>query len=231
MKILFNYPSRNRPERFFDGLTSIVDNTCDMTAIHVLGVFDEDDPSMNNPDTIARMKEYSNFMSWKFGTSTGKINAVNRDFMQYPDPWDIIINMSDDMRFTLYGFDQMIRDHMHYYFPELDGLLHYPDSQPGANRGGADQLNTLYIAGRKYARSFGYIYHPAYHSLFADNESMDVAKLLNRYVYINERMHDHLLPQYGGLPEDAMFRQQQDYWDEDLATYNQRKANNFDLKL
>ena len=50
-KIVFKYTSRSRPDNFFRGLRSIIDNCVDNN-YEVLCSFDEDDKSMNNPFEI-----------------------------------------------------------------------------------------------------------------------------------------------------------------------------------
>jgi len=59
---------------------------------------------------------------------------------------------------------------------------------------------------------------------------MEIAKKLGKYVYIPYSIMEHKNPAYGYLPEDAMFREQQNIgWTIDQETYNHRKAINFEL--
>lgn len=219
-KILFKYPTRGRADRFFQGLDSIVNNVADVDYYHVSVTLDEDDPVMNNRETIARIAEYKN-VSIGWGLSKSKIDAVNRTMPDYQ--FDILVNMSDDMRFNIYGFDQMIRVDMNAHFPDFDGLLHYPDQDA------KEFLATMYIAGRKFYERFGYIYHPSYKSLWCDNEVQDVAKMLDKYKYCGYQINVHLNPAYNHLPKDEMFNRQQSDWNDDEKNYYERKARNFDL--
>jgi hypothetical protein len=219
-KILYKYPSRGRPDRFFDGLDSIVNNTADRGYYHISATLDLDDHTMNNEAVKNRIAEYEN-VSIAWGYSKSKIDAVNRDMPDYD--FDILVNMSDDMRFNIYGADQMIRVDMNQWFPDFFGLLHYPDQDA------KEYLATMYIAGKRFYQHFGYIYHPSYKSLWCDNEVMEVAKKIGRYKYCGYQINVHLNPAYGHLSKDDLFNEQQGHWGEDEANYYARKARNFDL--
>jgi hypothetical protein len=223
-KILFKYPTRSRPDRFFAGMDSIYNNLNDRQNFSVLITADTDDHTMNNDEVKARIKTYPNAFVI-YGESQSKIHAINRDF-DIEGEWsdfDILICMSDDMRFNLYGFDDVVRVDQNAIFPDFDGLLHYYD----ADTKGA--LATMYIAGRKFFDRFGYIYHPSYKSLWCDNEIEECAKLLGKWHYTGYMIYQHLNPAYGHLERDDMFNVQQGYWGEDERNYYERKSRNFDL--
>lgn len=217
---LFKYPSRNRPERFFNSLESIHNNISDKDYYHVSCTLDTDDLTMNNPQVIERINSYPN-TSIEWGASESKINAVNRSMPNIE--WDILFCHSDDMIFTLYGFDVLVGIDMLNNFPDFDGLLHYPDQDAKA------ALATMFIAGRKYYQRFNYIYHPSYKSVFCDNEVQDIAKILGKYFYCDYQINLHLNPAYGHLERDEMFNRQQGDWPQDELNYYQRRALNFYL--
>lgn len=219
---LFKYPSRGRPDRFFKSLDSLINNISDKDYFHVSCTLDSDDLTMNNPEVIERIMTYPN-TSIEWGYSESKIHAVNRSM---PDiNWDILIVHSDDMLFNIFGFDVMIGVDMMNWFPDGDGLLHYPDQDA------KEWLATMYIAGKKFHSRFGHIYHPSYKSVWADNEVMAVAQKLGKYKYCGYQINVHLNPAYGHLPRDPMFDFQQGQWNEDEANFNARKARDFDLHL
>lgn len=226
LKILVKYPSRERPERFFDGMDSIYNHAYDVNNLSVLISADENDSSMNNKEVQERIGKYNN-ATVIYGTSKSKIDAVNRDLEKEGswNDWDILVNMSDDMRMNIFGWDEMVRTDFNYKFHDLDGLMHYLDVDTKG------MLATMYIAGRKFYERFGYIYNPVYKSLFADNEIEECAKLLNKWHYTGYSIYTHLNPAYGHLPRDPLFNTQQALWNEDEKTYNERKARNFDLKI
>ena len=221
-KILFKYPSRGRPENFFSGLDSIVNNLFNVDDYHISCTLDFDDHLMNHPDVVTRIEEYEN-TSIGWGTSESKIHAVNRSM---PDiDWDIIVCMSDDMRLLMYGFDVVIRQQ--FEDGNFDKLIHLPDRDAGK------ALAVMYIAGRTFYDRVGYIYNPIYKSLFCDNEIMDIAKRLNKYYYVDyPHIIEHLNPAYGYGKKDSMFIEQQEIgWTEDQKTYYERKSRNFDINL
>lgn len=219
LKILFKYPSRSRPERFFSGLDSIVNNMQDMENYHVSCTLDEDDETMHTLEVMECLREYPR-TSIMWGKSDSKIHAVNRDMPKVD--WDIVVVMSDDMKVTFYGFDTLLRNFVTQWMPDLDGLIHVPDQDAKS------ALATMYIATRKYYDRFGYVYHPSYKSLWCDNEVMDVAKRDKKYYYFDcPGLIMHLNPAYGHLAKDTMFIEQQAHWDADEWNYKQRKAKNF----
>ena len=103
MKILFKYTTRSRPQLFERGVRSIIDNVSDDN-YEILVTADIDDASMQNHSFLHHPKART-----IFAHSTNKINAINRD-MDTAKDWDILVNMSDDMVFTVKGFDDIIRD-------------------------------------------------------------------------------------------------------------------------
>jgi len=131
--------------------------------------------------------------------------------------------MSDDMRVTCYGFDQILRTAFNDF--GLDTLLHIPDQDAKS------ALQTMYIAGKTYFDRFGFIYNPVYKSLFCDNEAHEIAVKLGKYRYLNyQGIIIHLNPSYGHLPKDEMYiRQQEIGWTKDQETFNERKSKNFYL--
>lgn len=216
LKILFKYPSRGRRKLFLEGMDSITNNLFDTKNFQILVSADHGDPEMEEEIY------YENTLVI-YSESESKVDAINRD-IEYAEPdWDIIFVMSDDMRITFYGFDEIIREQ--FADGDLDKLIHIPDQDA------KDALATVYIAGRKYYDRFGFVYNPVYKSLFCDNEVQDIAKKLNKYFFVNcPGVITHLNPAYGHLPKDEMFiRQQQIGWTEDAKTYEERSLKNFYL--
>ena len=104
-KILFKYPSRQRRERFLQGLDSILENIHDQENYQVLVTADLDDPAMRDlPQYVVDHPK----VRVQYGTSNSKIHAVNRD-MEFADDWDIVVVMSDDMVITFDGFDEVFK--------------------------------------------------------------------------------------------------------------------------
>ena len=211
MKILFKYTTRSRPELFERGLKSIIDN-CFSDQYKILVTVDENDATMfkywNDPRITTII-----------GESKNKVDAINRDVNEFVYDWDVLVNMSDDMIFTQKGFDNIIRES----FENTDQCIHFPDGSTG------DRLISMSILGRDYYKRFNYIYNPEYISLYCDNETMDVAKILGRYKFVNENIFLHLHPAHGNALNDNQYRYTESFHPIDQATYLKRKANNFGL--
>lgn len=218
---LFKFPSRGRPVRFFKSLDSIIHNISDKDYFHISCTLDLDDEAMNNEQVIERIKQYPN-TSIEWGYSKSKIDAINRSMPNID--WQILIAMSDDMIFNIFGFDTMIGVDMLNHFPDFDGLLHYPDQDA------KEHLATMYIAGRKFYDKFGYIYNPDYKSLWCDNHVMELAQLLGKYKYCGYQINIHLNPAYGHLEKDSMFLEQQGHWEADELIYREYEKRNFDYQ-
>lgn len=219
MKILFKFPSRSRPDRFFKTLDNLHSMIADKDNFHIVCTLDEDDPTMNNEEIKARIAGYA-YTTAMWGKSYSKIHAFNRDMLEISG-WDICVAVSDDFQFTVYGFDNLIRECFRINSPDTDGLHHWMDQDA------KHIIPILYVAGRKYFMRDMFIYNPLYLSLFCDNESAEVAKIRGKYCFSGIRILNHLNPAYGHLPRDEQFNRQQDMWGHDERIFNLRKANNF----
>ena len=219
-KILYKLTSRSRPDKFFQTIDNIYIHQSFKSKFHIHCTLDSDDTTMHNNEVIDKLKKYTE-LSYKFDRSKNKIEAINRDFDTIDFDWDIVVNMSDDMVFTEKDFDKEIRRAFMEHFPDTDGCLHLPDGNQNEN------LITLAILGKKYYNRFKYIYHPAYVSLWCDSEMTDVAKQLNKYVYIPKFMYKHMHPAWGLGKMDAQYQRTESFFNVDKATYEQRKINSF----
>ena len=220
--ILYNFATRNRPDKFFLVIDEIYRLSKRKDFI-ILVKCDDDDILMNNEVIKSKLESYDNLITiW--GKSNNKIHAINRDINELTKPWDILVNMSDDMVPVQEGFDEVIVKDMNIQYPDLDGVLHYNDGHLGG------VLMTLSIMGKKYYDRFNYVYHPDYCSFFCDNEAMEVAKYLNKYIYINNFIIEHRHPQHGCPNEnDILYMQNNKYWDIDHITFNKRKDKGYDI--
>lgn len=220
MRILYKFASRSRPEKFFKCLSNIIE-MAGHDDYKILCSIDTDDHSMNN-STVLSLLEYNSRVILVPGTSANKIEAINRDIETVAD-WDILMTHADDFRITRKGFDLKVIADMQQYFPDLDGLLHYPDQQA------KKRLITYAIMGRKYYDRFRYIYNPEYNSLFADNEQQAVAKRLNCYQYIDEMWVEHQHPIWTNEARDALLNHNESFYKADREIYRRRLDANFDL--
>lgn len=219
MTILFNFASRNRPEKFFETLDNIIRN-CVSDDYIIMAKLDLDDDSMNNNEVKQRLKTYFKVLP-QWGNSSSKIEAINRDINDADCPWQILVNCSDDMRFMTYGFDDIIRQHM----PDnLDAFLHFPDDYA------KERVCTCSVVGYTYYQRDKNVYWPGYYSMWSDDEETDKAKIRGCYVFIPDAIKiDHLhYTNMGKAPKDALYRRNDTYL-ADKRIYEERKARGFNL--
>lgn len=222
MRILYQYATRSRPDNFFRGLDSIVNNsTSDNYAINV--VIDFDDTTMNNPEVISRIAQYRN-THVSIGRSVSKIDAINR----LPQiKAEVVCNFSDDMIFIQKGFDEIIRQAFRDYYPNLDGVIHFNDGKQYLN------CMTMSIIGRNYLTLDQYIYQPEYESLWCDLEAQEVARIRGKYQYMGDSLviFNHLHPSFGLGDWDDQYRKTEAHGvrSSDEQVYIRRKANNYYL--
>jgi len=228
MKILFKFASRSRPQKCLLGINNILTNLIDRENYLIFITADKDDGTMYNKQfmgQLAPLIKGGSKIEIHFGKSKNKIDAINRD-MELIDErfkWDILVNFSDDMEFVVRGFDTVIRQMMTQNFPDTDGNLHFNDGFTGRT------VSTMSIMGRVYYNRFGYIYHPAYKSLWCDVEYTDVASKLRKIQYFNEVIYKHNHPANIGGVIDPQYQDTESFWKEDSDTYEKRKSKNFDL--
>jgi hypothetical protein len=220
MKILIKFPTRGRRDKFFNVLDMYYQLATNLDDIEFQITIDTDDESMNNYNVLEKLKTYKN-LKYDLGISKNKINAVNRDITI--GDWDIILLGSDDMIPKVKGYDDIIRNKMTELYPDTDGVLWFNDGNQG------NRLNTLCILGKKYYERFNYIYHPDYTSLWADNEFMDVANLLNKQTYFNDIIIRHEHPDVGFGQRDFVHFDNIKFDYIDKGIYIKRKENNFGL--
>jgi hypothetical protein len=221
-RLLYKFPSRSRPDKFFKALDNI-HSLSTHDNFEILATLDVDDPTMCNPEVNARIKTYPKVKAY-YGTSTGKIHSCNRD-IELANDWDIVILMSDDQVFLVKGFDTTIVEEMQKHFPDGDGVLHFPDSH------GKFDLIVLSIMGKKYFDRFGYLYHPSYTSLYCDNEFTFVSIMLNKHIFVPKRIFDHYHPAYYMAEKDALYARNESpiLYQQDNMNYVRRKERNFDI--
>lgn len=221
MKILFNFASRSRPDKFFRHLDNIHIHTRTEDFI-ILASLDEDDRAMCNNQIKERLLKYPQvYPIW--GASESKVHAINRAMLQAPDNYEIVINTSDDMHFIEQGFDEIIYNDMKEHFPDGDGVLHYPDQNQ------AERCMTMSIMGKKYYDRDKYIYNPAYKSLWCDLEAQEVAERRGCYKFINKRLFNHNHPSFGQGHYDEQYRKTEsmEVRNADEQVYRTRQMANF----
>lgn len=221
MRLLIKYPSRQRPQVFVETFDAYCRNLARPDLCEIIVAADNDDRTMRGDGVLSAINSAPCAASIHYGRHRTKIEAIN-SFMDSPTkPWDIVLLASDDMIPCEHGYDDSIRDAMQQHYPDTMGALWWPD-------GKVDSINTIQCLGRALYDSWGYIYHPAYRSLWCDNEATDVGlrdgtlRRMDRTIIRNES------PDWGGShSRDQLYRRNNRLFSIDKATYERRKAKGF----
>lgn len=222
-KILIKFPTRGRPDKFFNVLELYYQKAKNKDKIAFLISCDHDDPTMNNLQSRQRLDNFKKKckLAYFFGNSKTKVQAINAD-MEKVQGWDVLLLASDDMIPVVDGYDEIIRTDMFYNYRNLDGVLWYND-------GGQNKINTLSIMGSTYYKRFNYIYHPEYISLWCDNEFTDVSISLGKFYKSDQMIIEHAHPVYEKTNFDELYARNESYFNVDREIYEKRSQKNFDL--
>lgn len=213
-KILLKLPTRSRPEKAIAALEIAYKRAHNKELLSAIVSYDSDDTTMTE-DVIKRLEAIGNVKCIS-GISSCKVEAVNRD-MEQSGEWDIVVLLSDDMICAFDNWDKILRQR---FGNDLDQCLHFNDGYRGRD------IQTLYIAGKKYYDRLKYFYNNAYKSLFCDNEQMEVAKMLGKYKYFMEVLFRHEMAM-NGFAQDELHKHTESFWNEDEATFKERKLKRF----
>jgi len=216
MDIYYNFATRNRPQKMaeaIDTITSLSENNNYSIGLTI----DDDDSTTLNSHQLSDALQ-SEKIKVNPGRSSSKVHAINRGMADWSG--DIVVNMSDDMRFIKQGFDRVI---VRAFQGDTDQFLHFPDGHVN------QALPTMSIMGRSYYERFNYIYHPDYQSLWCDNEAMDWAQQLGRYQYIDLQIFSHDHPAWTGEPADPLLLHTESFFEADQQTYRRRSQSGFTI--
>lgn len=219
-KLLIKMPTRSRPHQFFKNLNSFYQKLSHEIPYLFLITCDTDDETMNNDIVRRRLETYPNLV-YRFHTNDSKVAAFNRDLDQYD--FDILLAVHDDMRAVEKDFDKIIVKTMQEAFPDFDGVLNFHDGFVG------EQCNTLPVVGRVFYDRFGYLYNPAYRALVCNVELTNVSKMLRKEYASDLVIIKHHHPSWGAGKQDDLYARSEQYHAQDVETFKQRRANQFDL--
>jgi len=233
MRLLIQFPTRSRPSKSLETAAKYAAMSSGLHDIMLHFALDDDDPTVT-ANFIAGCKRITGGIvgivgkgEWKtvtkIGTHRGKVAAVN-DIPK--DGWDVCLVASDDMIPAEDGYDDVIAKKMTAVYPHLDGSLWFNDGYVG------EALNTIICVGKKYYDRFGYLYHPTYESMWADNEFTEVGTMLGRQKYFEQVIIRHEHPNNNhDVRKDDLYVRNDEPWKRDHKKYLARKAHRFDVRL
>lgn len=224
-RLVIKFPTRNRREKFKDVLVQYLSFLSGRHDVRVIITMDSDDPTMNN-DAMREWLDalpYNAEIQWFYGNSKTKIEAVNAD-MKGVDG-DVLLVASDDMVPVQANYDEIIFSLFEKWFPDFDGAVKFWDGY----RPKEDPLMTLAVMGFPLYRRFGYIYHPAYKSLYADDEQTRVCIALGKLVSCDLCIIQHQW--VGGAWDELCARNESDVmYAVDGEVFKSRAAKGFDVE-
>lgn len=219
MNILVKFPVRSRAKRFFATLDMYRKMESKEHDVQYVITLDANDMQMNTPEIVERLDGYER-LGFRYGSNAGKIDACNADMDLAHPGWSVGILASDDMLPQVVGWDDRIASDMCREFPDTDGCLWYYD-------GRVESICTLSIMGRKYYNKFGYIYHPAYMSLWCDNEFTEVAMAAGKMWKSPDVIIKHEHPSYGIGEKDALLQYNESFYNVDKTVFERRQKEGF----
>ncbi|MGE0206436.1 MAG: hypothetical protein AB7R69_01155 [Candidatus Babeliales bacterium] len=222
VRLLIKIPTRYRPVQFFQYLKKYYEMLSGTIPYHFLITCDQDDPTMNNAKVISILDSLPN-LSYRFGNSSSKIEAYNKDIDDFIDKFDVILVVSDDLEPIVKNYDVVIVRQMLKHFPDFDGILNFSDGRDPKDY-------VIYpIIGRMYYKRFGYIYYPEYKSYYCDNELAEVARSLGKEKIFYEQLIKNNYPLDGSDHNDPLYVRNAQYFRYDQQLYQKRKLYNFGI--
>lgn len=228
MKLLVQFPTYGRPDKFLRVLNQYVETCSEKNAVFFNINCDLADLSMTNAYVQQRIayiirKRPNVDYALNYDQNTNKISAIN-DHINERD-FDIVICASDDMVPKAHSWDQEIVIAMNEHFPDLDGCVHFNDGNTDG------KLITFSILGKALYNHFGYIYHPDYKSLYCDDEFTQEVTRMNKVAYINKVIISHEHWSIAGTENhnqvDIAVQKTLHYSGRDQAVFNKRKELGF----
>jgi hypothetical protein len=177
MKISILHPSKGRPFQALKTTLAWIEKASGKYPIEYILSLDDDDTFT---DQYFGMYEDTNVRVIKTASRScvGAINEAAR-----VSSGDILIVVSDDFECPL-DWDRIIVKNMDMSTP---CALHVDDGITNYSR-----ILTIPIINRLLYDSLGYVYHPAFASMFADNHLYEIAERTAKIVKVNELFqHNH----------------------------------------
>lgn len=216
MKFLFKMPSKGRPEIFKKNISRWISYLSGEHEYLFVFTFNEDDDTMNNDEIKKFVDELPVNKEYYYGDVKNKIEAVNANIDD--KDFDILFLLIDDLEPTFPKFDKITAEIFENNPNKLDSVINFRCTRWHFS------LLCFPVMGKTYYDRFGYINHPGYKSLGADNDFTYVAKLLGKEICEDRSVffHNYIIGDTTELENRAK------QWD-DFEYFYARKRRNFDL--
>jgi len=224
-RLVIKFPTRNRPDKFKTVFSKYMSFLSGRHDVRFVVSMDENDATMNTPE----MREWFETrrrnadIKYCYGHSKTKIQACNADMDG--EHGDVLMLASDDMVPQLMSYDEIIFGGFMQCFPDFNGAIKFWDGL----RPKEDPLMTLTVMGFPLYKQFGYIYNPAYQSVYCDDEQTQVCARLGKLARSDTCIARHVWTQE---PFDALHarNENREMYDVDSKTFEAHRANNFNME-
>lgn len=238
LKILYNFPSKSRPDQWIKCLDNLNAMIKDKANSWLYLKVDESDPCFEQywnyytefldrtkiNCTLEPINSKTKIEAINWGINEFESEHISKDTNKPEFVWDIVVSTADDIEYIVENFDNLIRNAFANHFPDTDGFLHLFD-------GVQDNNSVLDIRGKKYFKRFNNIFHNSYKSLWPDTEETIKAKILGKHVFIEKpQVFVHQHPNNNkAIANDSLYQTNATFEEEDYANFCKRKAVKFDL--
>lgn len=234
--IMIGHCSRGRPQQSLKIYNQILASSSGKNRINYFLSLDSDDPKLSGYKDIYSVLEEERGLDAPtilVNSNRHVVDATNRFFVpEVLKLHDILIIPMDDIYFPDNWDEDIIK-----IFDEVG----YNKILKTKNQWQGDmEMIQIAIGGIQFFLDQGYIFHPAYYSMYADNDLTEWAKRNDRYVIATHLVFPHIhyivstpqeyIQKYGApLPPDDTYARENSStaWDVGKAVWEKRKENGF----
>lgn len=184
-------PTRGRPGRLRDAVQSALDTAARPQAVEILVRVDVSDPAM--PQYFAGSDASCRTFMAEDCASYGK----GIEFLREHAAGDILLAGGDDVIFRTNGWDEKVRE----AFAGSDGLI-----VAYANNGKDREKCEHFFTTIRWINLLGYMVRTEFRHFCVDQWVEELAKGVDRLVFLRDVVIEHMHKKYGKAPEDETYR-------------------------
>lgn len=227
LKFSILVPTRSRPDNVIRLLESLKKTSNNVNSFEVLFYCDDDDTKMlEKKEEI--LKKYNDLNIKLFFEPIGTVKYNNWwDFLCKRSSGKYIMQGGDDLVFKTKNWDKIIEETIELECKKNNDRILLVGAWDGAPDHKNAELITHSIVTREWVDALGYFTTGYFSSNFNDTWLTELAKKINRLVFIPDVLIDHLHPFYGKGQDDEIYRKQQSLGAEGFAEWGkyQEKLN------
>ena len=202
MKISLLTPTRDRPDNIVRFIDSVVDTISNDNYIEILFYVDYDDIN-----TTRIINNYCVKLTKKIEIKSMcdvKENWYNKwwNFLWKMATGDVFMQCGDDLIFRTKNWDNVIADEINKYNDKMVVI--------NPNDGSCDSHKraTHPILTKEWCDAVGYFVPGIFAGAMNDTWITDISKRVNRLVYLDEVLIEHMHPDFGKAPNDIVYEKQ-----------------------